>query len=191
MYSVFIRKCSAACNLDLKKMIAQQDWVTRKFNFDFPAEQFPVMIARLRGTFPHLKYITEGLQEKVLCCKPDDKWSIKEQIGHLIDLEPLGRGRVTDFKERREVLRAWDGTNAGTDAAQYNARRIIDLVNIFSTARDAFVAELLRLRDADHAFRSLHPRLQVMMRPVDLAYFVAEHDAHHIAKIYALIERCR
>lgn len=28
-----------------------------------------------------------------------------------------------------------------------------------------------------------HPRLQIIMRPVDVAYFAAQHDDHHIASI--------
>ncbi|HET9486764.1 MAG TPA: hypothetical protein VFO54_04995, partial [Chryseosolibacter sp.] len=39
------------------------------------------------------------------------------------------------------------------------------------------------LSDGECAMTSLHPRLNVMMNPVDLAYFDAEHDDHHLVKI--------
>ncbi|MFT4669296.1 MAG: hypothetical protein ACI9M9_001964 [Flavobacteriaceae bacterium] len=32
----------------------------------------------------------------------------------------------------------------------------------------------------------MHPRLKVLMRPVDLLFFVAEHDDHHLATIVKL-----
>jgi len=34
----------------------------------------------------------------------------------------------------------------------------------------------------------LHPRLQKPMRVVDHLFFVAEHDDHHLAKIWELIQ---
>ena len=35
----------------------------------------------------------------------------------------------------------------------------------------------------------LHPRLKQPMRLVDHLYFVAEHDDHHLAKIWEMISR--
>jgi len=43
----------------------------------------------------------------------------------------------------------------------------------------------------DHAVFSqtlLHPRLQQPLRLVDHLYFVAEHDDHHLAKIWAALD---
>jgi len=37
---------------------------------------------------------------------------------------------------------------------------------------------------------ALHPRLQQPMRVLDLAFFVAEHDDHHLAHITRLIQVC-
>jgi hypothetical protein len=34
-----------------------------------------------------------------------------------------------------------------------------------------------------------HPRLKVPMRLVDHLYFVAEHDDHHLARIFELVKR--
>jgi hypothetical protein len=34
----------------------------------------------------------------------------------------------------------------------------------------------------------LHPRLKQPMRLVDHLYFVAEHDDHHLARIWEMIE---
>ncbi|MBA4146229.1 MAG: DinB family protein, partial [Cytophaga sp.] len=36
---------------------------------------------------------------------------------------------------------------------------------------------------------ALHPRLQVKLTPVDLAWFDAEHDDHHLLKINAILKR--
>jgi hypothetical protein len=34
---------------------------------------------------------------------------------------------------------------------------------------------------------ALHPRLNVPMRVLDWAYFIAEHDDHHLAQITVLL----
>jgi len=36
---------------------------------------------------------------------------------------------------------------------------------------------------------STHPRLRTSMNAVDLAYFVAEHDDYHLARIGELLDR--
>ena len=44
-----------------------------------------------------------------------------------------------------------------------------------------------KLGDTTQAFRSMHPRLQVLMLPVDIAFFTAEHDDHHLADMREII----
>ena len=39
---------------------------------------------------------------------------------------------------------------------------------------------------ADIFRTALHPRLETPMRMMDLFYFVAEHDDHHLARITAI-----
>ena len=36
---------------------------------------------------------------------------------------------------------------------------------------------------------SIHPRLKVEMKPVDMMFFVAEHDDHHLASILEIKNR--
>ena len=158
-------------------------WVERKFNFDFPTGLFPAVLERLRGTSARLKEMTSSLSEEEAERKPSDKWSIKEQIGHLGDLESLHESRIDDFLTHKESLRSWDKTNAETHNANHNHSTIRELIDRFSARRSVFVSRLGQLDDATHEVKSLHPRLQVMMRPVDMAYFTAEHDDHHLASI--------
>ena len=49
-----------------------------------------------------------------------------------------------------------------------------------------------RLDAYDEAFvqrTALHPRLNVRIRILDLVFFIAEHDDHHLARISELIRR--
>jgi hypothetical protein len=123
----------------------------------------------------------------MLTRRDGDKWSIQEQAGHLLDLEPLGMGRLDDFEAGRETLRAADMDNRKTHEANHNANTIANILAAFRQERMAFVK---RLDGYDEAFvqrTAWHPRLKVDMRVLDLAFFIAEHDDHHLARISELI----
>ena len=162
-------------------------WVERKFNFDFPIGLFPAILERLRGTTARLREMTFSLSEVEAERKSGDKWSIKEQIGHLSDLESLHEGRIDDFIARKATLRAWDITNAATNNANHNDSSITELIDKFARKRNVFISRLGQLNDETHRVKALHPRLLGEMRPVDLAYFTAEHDDHHLASIRELM----
>ncbi len=53
--------------------------------------------------------------------------------------------------------------------------------------RDTLVARFEELDETDWAKSALHLRLQQPMRIVDIAYFNAEHDDYHLARIRQLI----
>src|SRR5688500_4143070 len=162
-------------------------WIDRKFTFDFPEGWLFNIIERLRGTTARLYWISASLTEEQLIYQPDGKWSIKEHIGHLSDLEELHEGRIDDFLERKEILRAADMSNAKTVAAHHNERSFEELLSDFTKKRNRLIARLYEIDDDTQHFKSMHPRLQVPMRPVDMAYFTAEHDDHHLASIREII----
>jgi uncharacterized damage-inducible protein DinB len=154
-------------------------WLDRKFNFDFPAGLLPVVIARLSGTLPHLMHLVNNLSDEQLESKPDNKWSIKEQIGHLASTESLHEGRIYDIIAHKEELRP-----AGfKPLPDYNEEEIGELLSRFEINREKFLLLLKGLDDEIQNSCSLHPRLRVKLRPVDIAFFAAEHDDHHIASI--------
>ncbi|HCS21368.1 MAG TPA: DinB family protein [Bacteroidetes bacterium] len=164
-------------------------WTSRIFSFDLPEGWLPNVLERLHGTAVRIKELTSGVNEQALIFKPDGKWSIKEHIGHLIDLENLHEGRIDDFLARKEILRAADMSNIKTYEANHNAARLDSLITEFWEKRSRFITRLKDLDDETQSFSSLHPRLKKHMRPVDMAYFTAEHDDHHLASIRQLIEQ--
>ncbi len=118
--------------------------------------------------------------------KPDNKWSIKENIGHLIDLEPLWQGRLEDILIGKEILREADLENTKTHEANHNAKSTRELLDQFTALRTQTVNELNKLEENDVFKYALHPRLKTPMRTMDLFLFVAEHDDHHLAEISRL-----
>jgi uncharacterized damage-inducible protein DinB len=162
-------------------------WFERKFEFHFSADLYPNLCIRLRGTPVRLEELLRGTSPDRLTARRGEKWSVQEQAGHLLDLESLWSQRVDDFIHAKEKLSPADLQNLKTHEANHNARDIADLLKEFRTARTA-LAEKLNGLDAS-LFNStlLHPRLQQPLRLVDHLYFVAEHDDHHLAKIWSLL----
>lgn len=160
----------------------------RKFQFDLPLGWMPNVLERLRGTVVRIGEITSFFSEEQLSLRPEGKWSIKEHIGHLVDLEGLHEGRIDDFLNRRKVLRAADMSNALTHSANHNSKPPKDIIAEFTALRQQFILRLQSLDDDTARFQSLHPRLEIPMRPVDMACFTAEHDDHHLASIREICE---
>ena len=165
-------------------------WFERKFDFTFPVEHYPMVCVRLWGTPLRLDGMLRDVRTDagVLVARPQQRWSAQEQAGHLLDLEPLWMTRVDDFLTGRDTLAAADVGNRKTHEANHNARELAEILTGFRTARLRLV-ELLGACDPDvFARTSLHPRLKQPMRLVDHLYFVAEHDDHHLARIWELID---
>lgn len=162
-------------------------WFERKFEFQFSAELYPNLCVRLRGTPARLEELLLDVSLDRLTTRRSEKWSAQEQAGHLLDLEPLWSARVDDFIEGKQRLSPADLQNRKTHEANHNARNTADLLQEFRAAR-ALLAEKLDNLDASALSRTLlHPRLEQSFRLVDHLYFVAEHDDHHLAKIWALL----
>ena len=125
----------------------------------------------------------------VLVRRAGDSWSIQENVGHLLDLEPLWLRRVDDLAAGRPALADADLTNSRTREANHNAARLDDLVAEFRKARAGLLGRLEALPEAGSAATALHPRLGVPMNAVDLAFFVAEHDDYHLARITELLHQ--
>jgi hypothetical protein len=140
----------------------------------------------VRGTPARLEDLTRGLSREVLTRRDGDKWSIQEQAGHLLDIGELEMRRLDEFETGREALSAADMTNQLTHEADHNANSIENILRDFRRERMAFVA---RLDSYDEEFVSrtaIHPRLKTQIRVIDLAFFIAEHDDHHLARISEL-----
>jgi len=162
-------------------------WFERKFEFTFPVELYRILIVRLRGTPARLEEILRGRPRDVLIDKPQAKWSAQEHAGHLLDLEPLWLARVDDFVAGSHQLSVADLSNRKTDEANHNARKLEEILMAFRDARSQLVDCASRVDPALFGQTILHPRLKQPMRLVDHLYFVAEHDDHHLARIWELI----
>jgi uncharacterized damage-inducible protein DinB len=166
-------------------------WFERKFEFSLPVELFPNLCARLRGTAARLEETLRGRSQEILTRKAQEKWSAQEHAGHLLDLEPLWLARVGDYVSGSDQLTVADLNNRKTDEANHNARRAEEILTEFRAAREKLLKRVEELDTSLFPRAIPHPRLKVRMRLVDHLYFVAEHDDHHLARIWELVNEAR
>jgi hypothetical protein len=160
----------------------------RKFDFSFPVELYPNLCVRLRGTPVRLEELVRGCRRELLLRRPQqDKWSAQEHGGHLLDVESMWMNRVDDFLLGRSELTPADLSNRKTHEANHNTRRLADILDGFSKERLRLVERVGEFQPEVFARAMLHPRLKQPMRLVDHLYYAAEHDDHHLAKIWELI----
>ena len=164
-------------------------WFDRRFSFELPEELFPVVVERLRGTPARIEDKVRSLSTTVLTRREGDAWSIQEHIGHLLDLDELHDARLDDYLAGAAVLRAADLANRKTWEADHKARPIEDLLQAFRRGRESFVARLDAWDESLISLTALHPRLNQPMRVIDMAFFTAEHDDHHLARMTELAQK--
>lgn len=103
-------------------------------------------------------------------------------------MEAIWLKRFQDIKANSAELSPADLGNTATDEAGFNELPLSDLLEKFSGARAKTITFLDSLKQEDFKNTSLHPRLQQPMCIVDLMYFVAEHDDHHLNTILTIIQ---
>lgn len=162
-------------------------WFERQFDFSFPAELYPNICVRLRGTPARLEEMVRSAGQEVLIRKEDEKWSVQETAGHLLDLEPLWLARTEDFIAGATDLTTADLSNRKTHEAQHNERAMPDILGEFRAARGKLSQRVSDLGPEMFERTALHPRLKTPMRLVDHLFFVAEHDDHHLAQIWNML----
>ncbi len=163
-------------------------WFERDFELGMPLELFPGTLERLRGMPARLEERVRPLGRDLMVWVPEEgTWSIQENVGHLLDLELLWAQRVGELVAGAAVLSPADLENRATDEAGHNDKPQTHLLMEFRLERQDLVARLEELSDHQLIMSSLHPRLQKPMTAIDLAFFVAEHDDHHLAQVTKLL----
>ena len=157
------------------------NWFDRIF---LPIEDnglLPGIIERLEGTPARLTEKTSQITDDAAPGLSGSKWSVKKEIGHLADLEPLWYVRLNQILDDNPAMQVADLANRKTDDSPHDEKSFKQLINEFRVERQKLVARLKALKDQDLDKASVHPRLGTPMKVIDLAWFVAEHDDHHMA----------
>lgn len=163
-------------------------WFDRRFPLIEDNGLLPGILERLDGTASRLRLLLDGIER---ASPVESGWSTAQEVGHLIDLEPLWLQRVHDIMRGEPVLTVADLSNRATHEGDHDRWPVPHLVERFQQARRGLVSALRGASDGDLERSARHPRLGTPMRLIDLAYFVAEHDDHHLARLRELTDDAR
>lgn len=158
-------------------------WFERQFTFGLPAGMLPFYLERLSGTAIRIAQKVNGTPEDILSERAGGKWSVKQHIGHLAEVDEIALQRIDQMLQGIPVM-----LPAVFEPRDYNPMPVREVLEYFEESRAKNLAKYKSLRDEDLVKSSLHPRLQVQMTPVDLAFFDAEHDDHHLVTIHEILE---
>lgn len=161
-------------------------WTDRRFDFNFPVGIYPELIERLRGVPARLEEHVRNLPHEVLTSRYENRWSIQENAGHLLDLESLVQQRIDEYVAGADRLHAADMSNRKTFDANHNLEPISRILDSLRRERTATVERLESLDEEIFARAAIHPRLNTSMRLVDMLFFQAEHDDYHLTRISEL-----
>jgi len=167
-------------------MQSSQPWFERKFTFDLPISRFPDILERLRGTPARIEELVNSISPTLYTIRLNNKWSIQENIGHMGDLEPIWIHRSEQILSGESELAVADLSNRATDDANHNSSLVKDLLYRFRNLRFRLVSILESADNQALEYAARHPRLGTLMRLIDIAFFTAEHDDHHLARITEL-----
>ncbi|WP_343539257.1 DinB family protein [Sphingobacterium thalpophilum] len=163
-------------------------WFDRQFDSNTSSEYFDEFLKRLEHFPTVLNKLLKSCPVEVSTRKMGDKWSVNENIGHLILLENLWRIRFRDIKEGKPDMSPADLNNTATDQSSFNNMLVEELIKNLVGERDKTIAMLQKLSEEDLLKTSMHPRLQQPMNIIDLMHFVVEHDLHHLYTIQSIMK---
>ncbi len=161
-------------------------WFERNLEFGKPPEMLPFYLERLGGTIARIQAKVKDLDDKVLSEKFNGKWSIKQQIGHLAEVDEVANKRLDEMVTGISPM-----SPAVFEPQDYNPWPITKVISFFIESRLKNIRKYNSLSQPYLIKSSLHPRLKVQMTPVDLAWFDAEHDDHHLVKINEILKAHR
>ncbi len=161
------------------------EWFERKFNFGFHKGMLPFLLERLEGTIARIERKVSGVPEEILSTKLDGKWSIKQNIGHLAEVDEIALKRIDEMKNGVSPM----SPAVFEPRVDYNAQKVSEVIAYFKKNRMANLRKYASLESKDLDASALHPRLKVPMNAVDLAYFDAEHDDHHLVRINEILSK--
>ncbi len=158
-------------------------WFERKFTFGKQKEMLPFYLERLEGTIARIESKVRGVSEEILSTRLNNKWSIKENIGHLAEVDEVALRRIDEILTGVTIL-----SPAVFEPKAYFAWPIYEVVDYFKEARNNNLLRYSSLTPDELERSSLHPRLNLLMTPVDLAWFDAEHDDHHLVSMNEILQ---
>src|SRR6186713_3201955 len=105
-------------------------WFERNLKFGYPIEMLPYFLERLEGSIVRIQTKVKGVDDTILSTKLNDKWSIKQNIGHLSEVDGIAIKRLDEMVNGVSPL-----SPAVFEPQDYNPWPIEKVLELFKTNR--------------------------------------------------------
>ena len=133
-----------------------------------------ILATQLEDTLTLLRDVSD---ERALHAYAPGKWTIKEVIGHMSDVERVMSYRALRFARGDGTALPGFDENSWAPAGEFNARPIASLVAELASVRRSTIALLAGLPSAAWTRTGAANNAQVTVRA--LAWIIAGHELHH------------
>ncbi len=162
-------------------------WSQRTMEYGRSLDELPVLLERVQGTAARLSTLLAHQPSERLLHRLNGKWSAMEHLGHLLTLQDRFDPRVDDFQQRRTRLCNISLHDQEPIVQGHRSRMLGDVLEEFRLKRLEFAKRVERLHRRSLEHVAYHPCQDRTMRPMDMLYWIAEHDDHHLASVRALL----
>src|SRR5687768_10913006 len=130
-------------------------WFERKFSFNAPVGMLPFYLERLEGTVVRIENKTKAASEEQLSLRWHNKWSVKENIGHLAEVDEVGLKRIDEM-----IMGTSPMSPAVFEPKPYHEWELNKVIAYFRMTRMKNLQRYKSLQFDDLNKAALHPRLK-------------------------------
>jgi len=147
---------------------------------------YSALVCRLKTQHLAVAEIVKHLDEQRLNQQPEPgKWSIKDNIAHLVSYQPVFIGRVHQMlKGDTPVFSAYRADDEA-DFIEAQGWPLTDLLNKLNGNRRQILELLTNLPDEQLSLKGTHPKYGTLTIPEWTEFFLL-HEAHHLFTMFRL-----
>jgi hypothetical protein len=122
--------------------------------------------------------LLNGLGEEAAAFRyAEDKWSVKEVIGHIIDVERVFAHRALRFARNDKTPLPEFDQDMFIDQANFDSRSLIDIADEYRTVREATLYMFYSFNEEYFAREGTASGYKFTVRAIP--YIIAGHEVHH------------
>ena len=147
---------------------------------------YPALVCRLKTQHLAVAEIVKHIDEQRLNHHPEPgKWSIKDNIAHLVSYQPVFIGRVHQMlKGDTPTFSAYRADNEA-DFIEAQGLSLADLLSKLNGNRRQILELITNLPDDQLSLKGTHPKYGTLMITEWTEFFLL-HEAHHLFTMFRL-----
>ena len=147
---------------------------------------YSALVCRLKTQHLAVAELVKNIDDQRLNQHPEPgKWSIKDNIAHLVSYQPVFIGRVHQMlKGDTPAFNAYRADNE-PDFIEAQGWPLTDLINKLNGNRRQILELITNLPDDQLSLKGTHPKFGTMMITEWTEFFLL-HEAHHLFTMFRL-----